>query len=265
MDEIINDYSDPKVPEIIELHEFEWFKRIVVGNGEQIIEPDINRVASNVASTFFNAIFFAQIEPKRLNHRVIEIIESYKVRKVPLVWKVGPLTKPSNLGEYLESAGLVKSESVIGMAADLTKLNEEYTGPAGLEVKIVRDFDALKDYCRVACTVFAPDAYELVYRTYKSQWESDDRVLFIGYLSGKPVASTEMIPVLGVTGIYTVATLPEARKMGIGGVITLNALQAGRDMGYRVGVLQSSGMGFKVYAQLGFKDYFPIVSYRGKA
>jgi GNAT superfamily N-acetyltransferase len=263
MGDILRDCSDPKVPEIIELHEFEWFKRIIEGNGKLIIESDVSRVTSSVANTFFNAVFFAQIEPEKINHRVTEIIESYKERKVPIQWKVGPLTKPNNLGEYLESAGLVKSSSLIGMAADLHKLNEEYNGPAGLEVKIVHDFDALKDCCKVACTIYAPDAYELVYGILKSQWDGDDRIHLIGYLNGKPVATTEMIPALGVAGIYSVATLPEVRRMGIGGVITLRALQVGRDMGYHVGVLQSSTMGFNVYAQLGFKDYFPIVSYRG--
>jgi predicted GNAT family acetyltransferase len=49
-----------------------------------------------------------------------------------------------------------------------------------------------------------------------------------------------------------VATLPEARGNGIGAALTLKPVQDAREMGYRVGTLQSSEMGFNIYKKLGF-------------
>jgi predicted GNAT family acetyltransferase len=55
-----------------------------------------------------------------------------------------------------------------------------------------------------------------------------------------------------------VATLPEARGKGIGAALTVNPLQEAREMGHRIGVLQSSEMGFNVYKMLGFRHLCQI-------
>jgi ribosomal protein S18 acetylase RimI-like enzyme len=81
---------------------------------------------------------------------------------------------------------------------------------------------------------------------------------YLGYLNGRPVSTSTVFYGGGVAGIYCVSTLPEARGKGIGAAITLKPLQEARDMGYRVGVLQSSEMGFNVYKKLGFRHLCQI-------
>lgn len=56
----------------------------------------------------------------------------------------------------------------------------------------------------------------------------------------------------GVAGVYSVVTLPEPRGEGVGAVLTLNPLLFACEVGYRIGVLQSSEMGCKVFERLGF-------------
>ncbi|HMN97331.1 MAG TPA: GNAT family N-acetyltransferase [Phycisphaerales bacterium] len=58
----------------------------------------------------------------------------------------------------------------------------------------------------------------------------------------------------GLAGVYCVATLPEARRCGLGGHATAEALRCARALGCRVGVLQSSLEGRSLYARLGFVE-----------
>jgi predicted acetyltransferase len=67
---------------------------------------------------------------------------------------------------------------------------------------------------------------------------------------------------LGVAGIFGVATVPEARGRGLGTAISLHALREARDMGYKVSVLLSSRMGYRIYQRLGFKEYCRLEIYR---
>jgi len=55
--------------------------------------------------------------------------------------------------------------------------------------------------------------------------------------------------------------LPEARGRGMGAALTRKPLQEAREMGYRVGILQSSAMGFNIYKTLGFRHLCQIENF----
>jgi GNAT superfamily N-acetyltransferase len=61
--------------------------------------------------------------------------------------------------------------------------------------------------------------------------------------------------------MYFVCTVEPARRRGIGTAITLAALREAWDLGYTVGVLGSSEMGYPVYRRLGFVEYCRIGLY----
>ncbi|HMS54370.1 MAG TPA: hypothetical protein PKA27_03125 [Fimbriimonadaceae bacterium] len=77
-------------------------------------------------------------------------------------------------------------------------------------------------------------------------------VRFFGVTKGDQVVATSMLYCTnGLAGIYCVATIPEERGKGLGALVTAEPL---RRSGYKVGVLQSSEMGYPVYQRLGFED-----------
>ena len=85
--------------------------------------------------------------------------------------------------------------------------------------------------------------------------------MYIAYLDGIPVASNFLIYDRNVVGLYKITTVPGYEKRGIGSAITLMPLFDAMDRDYRIAVLQSSEMGFKVYERLGFRGDSQINGY----
>ena len=79
--------------------------------------------------------------------------------------------------------------------------------------------------------------------------------------NGKSVAVSMMLLRDGVAGIYCVATLEEERGKGLGAYVTAQPMKIAREMGYGVGILQSSEDGYPVYQRLGFEDFAKIGFY----
>jgi ribosomal protein S18 acetylase RimI-like enzyme len=84
---------------------------------------------------------------------------------------------------------------------------------------------------------------------------------YLGVLDDKPVATSLLYLGGGVAGIYYVATLPEARRRGIGSALTVAPLLQAQARGYRIGTLQSTPVGLNLYRRLGFREYCVFYAY----
>jgi len=84
---------------------------------------------------------------------------------------------------------------------------------------------------------------------------------YLALLNGLPVSTSQLFLSAGVAGIYNVTSLPEVRGRGIGAAVTQTALLDARAMGYRVGILQASHLGYPVYRRLGFQDFGRLCVY----
>ena len=87
---------------------------------------------------------------------------------------------------------------------------------------------------------------------------------FLLRVDGEPLAASAFLPGpqdSGLVGIFSVGTLERARGHGFGAVITRAAMDAARDAGARVAVLQASDMGRPVYERLGFDTVGTITTY----
>jgi hypothetical protein len=82
--------------------------------------------------------------------------------------------------------------------------------------------------------------------------------LYIGWASGRPVATSVSYVSEGVAGIFGVSTVPKARGRGYGEAMTWAAMGDGLAKKCKFFSLQASPMGFPVYHRMGFRRIFDI-------
>ena len=152
------------------------------------------------------------------------------------------------------------------MAADLDNLNESLPLPDGLSIQPAQDDASWWAWSKTMAQGFEapPERVEFAVKTWHDLLSESDPIktqAYTAWLDGTPVATSLLHLGGGVAGIYAVATIPEARRKGIGSQATLYPLLHARQRGYKIGVLQASEMGFSVYKSLGFQECCRITSY----
>ncbi|MFX1480082.1 MAG: GNAT family N-acetyltransferase [Promethearchaeota archaeon] len=221
------------------------------------LENKIKWVISNYAD-WPDAIFRTNFENLNVNDEINEVKQHINKGIAPNGWTIGPLTKPKNLGNILEKNGFSNVYHQAGMAIDLKVLKNKISNEGWFEVEKIDDKKSLKQWIEVVSSVFGIRVdFELIdYLISEPKAE-----FYIGSFKGTPVSSLMLYLSSGVAGLHAVSTLSEYRNRGFGLAISIKALKNAFKMGYKVGVLQASALGERVYKKLGFKKYCDIISY----
>lgn len=175
-----------------------------------------------------------------------------------VTWLVHEGVPAAEIKKYLLSHGLTFHESHgTEMAADLESVPEELPLPAGLRIVRVEDKETLRQWIHVASVGFeVAEKYENVwYEFFATAVFEQPFWTYLALLDGRPVGTSQLFLSAGVAGIYNVTCLPDARGQGIGAAITQAPLLDARTIGYRIGILQASDAGARVYRRLGFQDF----------
>ena len=198
--------------------------------------------------------------------RIHELAGPFAERGWGLSWWVAPWDTPDDLGARLTGAGLSREGRSPAMAIELDALPLDEPPPPGLEIEPVVDARAVATYLHVIASSLmeGPDAdrriavfVDTVGAALATRIPLDPvPIRFLGRLDGRPVGTSRVSLSAGVPGLYSVVTAPDVRGRGIGRAMTLAALRAGRDVGHRIAVLQSSDAGLAVYRRLGFRELF---------
>jgi GNAT superfamily N-acetyltransferase len=230
-------------------------------------ENDLAWYLTGIPFPPFNGVVKARLQPDTLEKKIEEMLELYRLRNLPMCWWVGPASSPDDLGEHLESHGLTLEDRAPGMAVDLGLLkNLEPTK----EVKIERvsSKQIMAGWTRVLTSVFGipVECSDACFEVFDRVGYALDVKLwnYVGILGDRIVAISTVFLDGDVAGVYNVATMPDARGKGIGAAMSLAPLLAARERGCRLGILQSSPMGYGVYKGLGFQEYCKIDLYMSK-
>jgi hypothetical protein len=146
-------------------------------------------------------------------------------------------------------AGLILLESRPVMAAGAAAIPSPEP-PEGLT--ILRGEPFLDDVARVDTAAFGGELD--VNRAFVGSAEHDpDARAYVAFLDGVAVGCAETYLAGGVLGVFGVATIPEARRGGVGTAVTAFAIHDRRDEA-EVVILDSSELGHGVYERLGFRE-----------
>ena len=227
--------------------------------------PDAMWALTRIPDPAYNIVTRVNFEGRDAGAEIDKTLAQFTAWKMPATWWLGPSASPAGIGDRLEARGLSRIDDQAGMAVDLRTLPPDGAAPSGLTITDVEDRRALKQLVHTA-----------VIGTNRPQY-IEDRLFdvfdgagfgkgqswrhYLGALNGEPVATASLFLGDGVAGIYDVRTIPEVRRQGIGYAVTLRAICEGRDLGYRIGALQSSPMGYGVYRRIGFNEYFRFRQY----
>ena len=220
-------------------------------------------VIGNSPIDYHNCVVHADLTQEDANGEIEAFLERTRAHGVPGSWHVGPSMRPPDLGGRLIARGFEYGGDDIGMTVDLSELPEEVPVPENFVVELVRDEAGLAAWVGALGSGFGegPVEAEWVGETYRRLGFEGPWRHYLGRLGEEPVATATLFFGVGVAGIYFVCTVERARRRGIGAGITLTALREARDLGYKVGVLGSSEMGYRVYRRLGFEEYCRIRLY----
>ncbi len=229
--------------------------------------PGVKRSIGDIPMSLFNSIMDTRLTLDNVETTIKYVITDAKKRNVPLLWWIGPSTRPVDLATHLEKFDFTIDEDSPGMAVLLDELNDSLRIPEGLSITPIMDEASQLDWCWAMAAGFEIPASLTDFAV--SSWQNllnhcdpEITMAYLARLNGKPVATSLLQLGGGVAGIYAVATIPEARRKGIGAQVTLFPLIDARAKGYKAGILEASEMGVNVYRSLGFRENCRISSWR---
>lgn len=210
--------------------------------------------------------YFKQHDTPYIDARIEETLAHFRSHQVQDPgWRVGPTTRPADLGVYLERHGMVRRASMSCMILDVASARYVDATPHGLEIREVQTLEELQAKCEVEKIGFG--ATEMMaryyYLTYKNSGFGTGKHWhhYVGWQQGKAVAVAAVLLHQGIAGIYGVATLPEMRRQGIAAAMMQHVIGAIGQLGYAIATLSPSDMSEAIYRRLGFENYCQLHHY----
>ncbi len=223
---------------------------------------------SGLPAPVFNGVVSINMTSEDVQSTVEDLQAKLNRKGGPAMWWVGPQTTPENIDALLEQYGLQpagESPNMIVALAALRSMQSDIENFRIEKVNKVNNPEGQALWAQTTARGFGvpdPVGAEIagLEATFTNPYYKAAHH-YIGYLDNVPVASSSMVLDSGVAGIYAVATAPEARRKGIGAAMTRLPLLEAKEMGYHVGILQASAMGYPVYERLGFQEVFRFRTY----
>lgn len=211
-----------------------------------------------------NSVIYANLTPANADAKIQEAISHFANIGAPFKWTISPSSSPSDLSERLQQRGFTYSGSIPGMAMTLPNEELSIDYPSDVTIKEITNQNRFRHWKHVLYNhrEGEPLQRDITYQYQVAGAFHPGKRQFVGYWNHRPVAITSLLLAHGVAGIYSVITLANARRKGIGTAMTQFALHEAQHGGYKIAVLQASKAGFNIYRTVGFSSIYNFIQYK---
>ncbi len=209
-----------------------------------------------VPHAWLNGVLCSRLPSEDEGPTLDQTLAYFKASNTPMVsWWLEPHLPTTDWERLLARRGFRYERGTPGMAVDLNHLQGEGEGVPGLDIRPVQNVAGLRVWTQTLVAGFGlPAAWEpSLFSLFEGLGFDPPMRHHVGYVGAQPVAVATLFLAAGVAGLQYLATVPGGRVRGVGRVMALTALREARSLGYQVGVLQSSDMGYNLYLRLGFR------------
>ena len=221
---------------------------------------DMFLVSHGVNHPAYQGVLYCNLSPDEVDEKIDRVIEYFTSRGLLPTWYSHPVSKPNNLDKCLEAKGFINVASTKAMACDLNSINFSRKKPEGLVVEYVEDESTLRTFFDVWTEGNSfPKPLGDVWYKFISETDygaKSNTVYYLGYLDGLPVATALLFMDGSSAGLWWVATLENMKGKGIGTWMTLLPLKDAHEKGYELSVLYATELGYPIYKNLGYKEYY---------
>jgi GNAT superfamily N-acetyltransferase len=190
-------------------------------------------------------------EAENLLTRVTEHFQSSGSNVVR--FRITPLTRPKTFSSLLERHGFEKEEEESIMVFKGRQLEEKLNREVEVRQMSESEVDVGN---KIVLEVFQfPTELKKEFEKLVLSWMQKGGRYFVGYVDGKPVGTSFLFSLMKAGGIFTVGTLKEYRKRGIGTTLTVHAVIESIKEGNDLHTLQTvkGGKAEKLYREVGFE------------
>lgn len=241
-----------------------WGTYALSGGGQHERLGDALFMRTKIPHCLFNSVILSGYDPATVDAALELAAGCASSDGVPVLWRIGPLADSAELRAHLEKAGLQPTDPQPAMLVELSDLPR----PTQIEGMVIAMADGPEERSEWGRLTIAAFEMEDSLGVAMGDCEAtipvehfEDQPRFTAYLDDEPVAVSSLVMTNGLAGVYAVATLPNARKRGIGTAMTLHAMAEGMQRGARLATLQATTMGRPIYEKIGFRKVFDYQTY----
>jgi GNAT superfamily N-acetyltransferase len=238
---------------------------------------DVEPAEQDALTTFvvgddWSGVIWSGLDESNADAAVARLVPRLREFDGQAEWKLYAYDRPDDLAQRLVAAGLEPQDEEAVLVAEIGELDLDAPPPAGVEVQLARDADAVATWVDVNELVFGTRFCGVERSLLRSLGHSPQRDLgVIAYASGKPVSvgRIEFNERSEFASLWGGGTLAEWRGRGIYRATVLERARLARARGYRFLQVDALPTSRPILERLGFvqltttRPYVPGRALRG--
>jgi len=224
----------------------------------------VTKAITGLPNEIFNVVLRCRLAPHDAEDAIDGAIDEFRKRRIPMLWHVGLLTQPRDLGKLLEERGFPRDYDLRAMAASSGIMTGADLESGDVRIEAVSSEEQSLQWIR--CLASSWHLPEEVYLwmagnpCFNTELERRNgiqlgRKMYLGLVSDTPVSASMLFWGNGIAGLQAVGTIPSAQGRGAGAAVVMAAVKDARAMGFMNVVVLSTVEGERLYEKLGFKRF----------